>query len=105
MDNKLWEDHRMLLPKMREKILHNSRPKFTPSHLSDEALARIEELIKFAQHFQKPLLVTYFQANHPEEKVLFSFRLLAGYLECRFDNGQKQAIPFRAIINVELLLE
>lgn len=93
----------MLLPEMREKILRNNRPKFTPPQLSDEALNRVEELIKFAQSFQKPLLLTYFKDNHPEEKVIFSFRLLPGYLECRFDNGKKQAIPFRKIIKAEVL--
>lgn len=103
MDNKLWEGHRMLLPEMREKILRNKGPKFTPPHLSEEALSRVEELIKFAQHFQKPLLVTYFKDDHPEENVVFSFHLLSGYLECRFDNGKKLAVPFQKIINVELL--
>jgi len=103
MDNKLWEGHRMLLPRMREKILSNNREKISPPQLSEEALARIEEKIRFAGHFQKPLLITYYQKNRVEECLAFTFRLQPGILECAFDKGQKLRIKFTDIINVEIL--
>lgn len=93
----------MILPEMREKILNNNREKFTVPELSEEEINRIEERIKFAQHFQKPLLITYFKDRHCEELITFAFRLLPDALECILAENKKRRISFKQIINVELL--
>lgn len=93
----------MILPELHEKILDNNREKLSPPQLSEENINRIEELIKFAQHFQKPLLITYFKENRVLEYITFTFQLKPGLLECVPGQGPKRRIKFDRIIDVEIL--
>ncbi|MHB8983870.1 MAG: YolD-like family protein [Carboxydocellales bacterium] len=102
--NKLWEGHRMVLPEMRERILENSKaPKPLTRQWTEEALEQLERKLKYAQCFQKPLLVIYLRDDQVEECITFTFRLGPGVLECDLASGRRKKIQCNDIIEVSLL--
>lgn len=101
--NKLWEGHRMILPELREKILDNNKEKLVTRHLTEEALEKFDRRIKYAQQYQKPLLVTYMWGSMVQECITFSFRILRNAIDCDLEGGRRKQIRFEDIINVSLL--
>lgn len=94
----------MVLPEMRERILENSKDsKPVTRHLTEEALEQFERRIKYAQCFQKPLLITYLWGERVEECITFAFRVVPGTLECELEGGRRKRIQCGDIININLL--
>jgi hypothetical protein len=101
--NKLWESHRMMSPEMREIIQERKKEPIPKPLLSEDYLAELEQRIRYAQGFQKSLLITYYACDQIHELVAFSFRVLQDVVECNFENGRKRKIGFSEIIDVEII--
>ncbi len=102
-DNKLWEGHRMMYPELREIFRESNKEKVSKPQLSDDAMARIEERIKYAMGFKRPILITYYRDYKINECIAFSFRILQGFLECNLEDGKKRKICYFDIIDVKIV--
>lgn len=91
------------MPEQREMLTEDRKEKAEPPNLSDQYLEELEQKLKYALEWEKPILVTYFHENRIVERVIFEFKLSREKIECIFKSEKTLHIYSHNLINVEVL--